>query len=422
MPCADDISSPELWGFLSRMCSYRFDTRLVHIGERPISRAAWRDATPTSAPIHCSATFLYPTAQALDEAFAAGGDQVVYTRWGNPTVQALEALMADLEEGRGAIACSSGMAALYLALLAAGTPRGATEPHPRRILASRDLYGATEALLRDFFAAQSVAVRYCDMSDLAEVKAAIGAHAPDVVLLESLSNPLLKWADVEAIAHYAHQANARVVVDATLATPVLHRPLTQGADFVVHSATKYLGGHADATGGILVARTGLLLDTARRYAIQLGVSLGPFEARLIARGIHTLGLRVRRQCESALIIAQALQKHPRVRRVIYPGLPEHPHHRLMSLQTCGLFGGLISFELADATRTAAFAFIDRLKLILPATSLGDIYSLITYPAISSHRELSEAQRAERGIGDGLLRLSVGIEDPQDILADLESAL
>ncbi|BCX05698.1 MAG: methionine gamma-lyase [Candidatus Roseilinea sp.] len=404
------------------MESYHFDTRLVHAGERPAERVGWHNATPTSAPIHCSTTFLYPTAQALDAAFASGGDEVVYTRWGNPTVQVLEALMADLEEGRGAVACGSGMAALYLALLAAGTPRGATEPHPRHILASRDLYGTTETLLRDFFTAQSVAVSYCDMSDPAEVKAAIGAYEPDVVLLESLSNPLLKWADVEAIAHYAHQADARVIVDATLATPVLHRPLAQGADLVVHSATKYLSGHADATGGILVARTGLLLDMARRYAIQLGMILGPFEARLITRGIRTLGLRMRRQCESAMTIAQALQKHPRIRRVIYPGLPEHPHHSLMALQTCGQFGGLVSFELADATREAAFAFMNRLKLILPATSLGDIFSLITYPPISSHRELTEAERAAHGISDGLLRLSVGIEDPQDILADIEGAL
>ncbi|MCS7056565.1 MAG: PLP-dependent aspartate aminotransferase family protein [Thermoflexales bacterium] len=404
------------------MRSYRFDTRLVHVGERPADRADWRNGTPTSAPIHASTTFLYPTAQALDAAFAVGGDQVVYTRWGNPTVQALEALMSDLEDGRGAVACSSGMAALYLALLAAGTPRGATEPHPRHILASRDLYGATETLLRDFFAAQSVRVSYCDMSDPAAVKAAVYADEPDVVLLESLSNPLLKWSDVEAIAHYAHQVGARVVVDATLATPVLHRPLSQGADIVVHSATKYLSGHGDATGGILVARAGLLLDTARRYAIQLGMILGPFEARLIARGIRTLGLRVHRQCESAMTIAKALRNHPRIRRVIYPGLPEHPQHSLMALQTCGLFGGLVSFELADATREAAFAFMNRLKLILPATSLGDIYSLITYPPISSHRELTEVERAAHGISDGLLRLSVGIEDARDILADIEEAL
>jgi cystathionine gamma-synthase/methionine-gamma-lyase len=243
-----------------------------------------------------------------------------------------------------------------------------------------------------------------------------------VVLLESLSNPLLKWADVEAIAAAAHNVDARVIVDSTLATPVLFQPIEHGADLVVHSATKYLSGHADATGGVVIARAGMLADNARRYAIQLGMTLGPFEARLISRGIKTLGLRMRQQCSNAMRVAQALQANPRIQRVIYPGLPDHPHHSLASLNTCGQFGGLVSFELATPTRAAAFAFIDRLELILPATSLGDIYSLITYPPISSHRELSDAEREAHGINDGLLRLSVGIEDAVDIIADIEQAL
>jgi cystathionine gamma-synthase/methionine-gamma-lyase len=401
------------------MCSYQLNTRIVHAGERPARTSGF---VPTAAPIHLTNTFLYPSAEALDQAFTHGGDQVVYTRYGNPTVNSLEALMADLEGGRGAVACGSGMSALYLALLAAGTPRGSMEPHPRHILASCDLYGTTETLLRDFFAAQSIAVMACDMTDLAQVKAAIREHEPDVVLLESLSNPLLKWADVEAISHFAHEADARVIVDATLATPALHRPIEHGADIVVHSATKYLGGHGDVTGGLVVARSGLLLDTARRYAIQLGLCLGPFEARMISRGIKTLALRVQRQCENAMKIAQALQGHPHIRRVIYPGLPDHPQHDLMALNTCGLFGGLVSFELAEATREAAFKFIDQLQLILPATTLGDIYTAITYPPLSSHRELSPDVRAARGICDGLLRLSVGIEDASDIIADIGQAL
>jgi cystathionine gamma-synthase/methionine-gamma-lyase len=402
------------------MSSYQLGTRLVHAGERAQGNGA--SFTPTSAPIHTSTTFLYPSAEALDEAFATGGDQVVYTRWGNPTVQSLEALMADVEGGRGAVATGSGMSALYLALLSAGTPRGGTQPAPRHILASCDLYGTTETLLRDFFAAQNVGVSYCDMNDIAAVKAAIDQHEPDVVLLESLSNPLLKWADVEAISAAAHRADARVVVDSTLATPALFRPIEHGADLVVHSATKYLSGHADATGGVLVARAGMLLDNARRYAIQLGMVLGPFEARLISRGVKTLGLRMRQQCANAMRVAKALQGNPKIQRVLYPGLPDHPQHGLASLNTCGQFGGLVTFELADGTRAAAFAFMNRLKLILPATSLGDIYSLITYPPISSHRELSEAERAAHGIGDGMLRLSVGIEDASDIIADIEQAL
>ncbi len=401
------------------MSAYQLSTRIVHAGERTPGAQGF---TPTSAPIHTSTTFLYPSAEALDEAFVAGGDQVTYSRWGNPTVQSLEALMADLEGGRGAIATGSGMSALYVALLAAGTPRGASEPHPRHILASSDLYGTTETLLRDFFKAQSIGVTHIDMSDVKAVKAAIDEIEPDVVLLESLSNPLLKWADVEAITAHAHKVDARVIVDATLATPALFRPIEHGADLVVHSATKYLSGHADAMGGIVVARASLVLDTARKYAVQIGTVLGPFEARLISRGIRTLGLRMRQHCANAMRVAKALQAQPKIGRVIYPGLPDHPQHLLASLNTCGQFSGMVSFELAEATREAAFAFMNRLKLILPATSLGDIYSLITYPPLSSHRELTAGERAAHGISDGLLRLSVGIEDAGDIIADIEQAL
>ena len=401
------------------MSAYQLSTRIVHAGERTPGAQGF---TPTSAPIHTSTTFLYPSAEALDEAFVAGGDQVTYSRWGNPTVQSLEALMADLEGGRGAIATGSGMSALYVALLAAGTPRGASEPHPRHILASSDLYGTTETLLRDFFKAQNIGVTHIDMSDVKVVKAAIDAIEPDVVLLESLSNPLLKWADVEAITAHAHKVDARVIVDATLATPALFRPIEHGADLVVHSATKYLSGHADAMGGIVVARAGLVLDTARKYAVQIGTVLGPFEARLISRGIRTLGLRMRQHCANAMRVAKALQAQPKIGRVIYPGLPDHPQHLLASLNTCGQFSGMVSFELAEATREAAFAFMNRLNLILPATSLGDIYSLITYPPLSSHRELTAEERTAHGISDGLLRLSVGIEDACDIIADIEQAL
>ncbi len=401
------------------MSAYQLSTRIVHAGERTPGAQGF---TPTSAPIHTSTTFLYPSAEALDEAFVAGGDQVTYSRWGNPTVQSLEALMADLEGGRGAIATGSGMSALYVALLAAGTPRGASEPHPRHILASSDLYGTTETLLRDFFKAQNIGVTHIDMSDVKVVKAAIDAIEPDVVLLESLSNPLLKWADVEAITAHAHKVDARVIVDATLATPALFRPIEHGADLVVHSATKYLSGHADAMGGIVVARAGLVLDTARKYAVQIGTVLGPFEARLISRGIRTLGLRMRQHCANAMRVAKALQAQPKIGRVIYPGLPDHPQHLLASLNTCGQFSGMVSFELAEATREAAFAFMNRLNLILPATSLGDIYSLITYPPLSSHRELTAEERTAHGISDGLLRLSVGIEDAGDIIADIEQAL
>ena len=403
------------------MSNYHLSTRLVHEGEHVERRAG---GAPTSMPIYASATFLHPSSTDLDTAFDQGSQQgqFVYTRYGNPTVSALEAVMTAAENGRGAVAVSSGMTALYLALLAAGTPAGAQESHPRHILAAQDLFGSTHSLMRDFFKAQNVGLTYFDVTDLAGFQAALDEHEPDVVLIESLSNPLLKIADIQALAQRTHAANARLVVDATMTTPILHQPLTQGADIVVHSATKYLGGHADVSGGILVARTGFMLNVAQRYAQLLGLNLGPFEARLVSRGIKTLALRVRQQCANAVSIAQWLRTQQNVSRVIYPGLDDHPQHALAASQFGGLFGGIVTFELSDATRESAFHFMDSLQLILPATSLGDIYTLITYPPISSHRDLSAEARHAQGISDGMLRLSVGIEDADDIIADLAQAL
>ena len=232
---------------------YALATRLVHAGEhkRHGPDGAMR-VVPISTPITASTTFLHPRSSELDEAFNRaehGETEFIYTRYDNPTVAALEEAMANIENGRGAVACSSGMAALYLALLAAGTPRGASEPHPRHILASKDLYGSTHALMRRFFNAQNVGLTYFDVTDLKAFKAALDEHEPDVVLVESLSNPLLKMADIEAIAELAHAADARLIVDATLTTPIAHLPLQQGADIVVHSATKYLRTFTTAPSG-----------------------------------------------------------------------------------------------------------------------------------------------------------------------------
>lgn len=400
--------------------AYQLSTTLVHAGEHKRGASGF---VPTVAPIHESTTYFYPSAAALDAAFEDGGESVVYSRHGNPTVQALECAMAEAEGGRGAVAAASGMAALHLALLAAGTPRGSTEPQPRHIIASNDLYGQTQSLLQRFFVAQSVPVTYVDITDHAAVQAALTQHEPDVVLAESVSNPLLKVADIETLAKLVHAADARLVVDATLSTPVLHQPLVQGADLVVHSATKYLSGHADATGGLVVARTGMLLDNCRRYSQLLGAVLGPFEAKLISRGLKTLSLRVKQQCANALLVAQTLEQHKQVSRVYYPGLKSHSQHMLASLVFCGgRFGGMLSFDLRNGNRERAYKFMDGLKLILSATSLGDVYSLVTYPPLSSHRDVPEATRHAFGIGDGLVRLSIGIEDSQDIVEDIVQSL
>lgn len=399
--------------------TFSLPTRLVRAGEHAPSALGY---TPTSLPVHASATYFYPTLDALEDAFAQGGERVTYARHGNPTTHALETLLADVEGGRGAVAAGSGMAALYLSLLAAGTPRGGLEPATRHILVSNDLYGATHKLLHVFFAAQNVGVTACDMTDLAAVEARVAELEPDVLLVEAISNPLLKVADVAGLAGIAHAADARLVVDATMATPVLFQPLGLGADIAVHSATKYLSGHGDAVGGALVARASLLSDTARRYGILLGTLLAPFEAKLIMRGMKTLNLRVNQQCVSAQAIAERLSGHPRIRRVHYPGLADHPQRALAERQFGGRFGGMLSLELAEDTRAAAAAFIERLKLALPATSLGDVYTLVTYPPVSSHRDLTAEARRAQGITDGLVRFSIGIEDTDDILNDILQAL
>ncbi|MBK9713175.1 MAG: PLP-dependent transferase [Kouleothrix sp.] len=392
-------------------------TRLIHEGE--LARPP--EGRPTATPIYTAATYVYDSAAALDQAFATG-EGYVYARYGNPTLAALEQVLAVAEGGVGAVAFSSGMAALHAAILAAGTPRGSTHPRVRGILAARDLYGATTNLLQEFFAAQGIPVTLCDMCDLAAVDAAIEAARPDVLLVEQISNPLLKVVDVAALAQRARAAGARLVVDSTMTTPIVQRPLTLGADLVVHSATKYLGGHADATGGVVVARASLVRDTLRRYSKLLGSVLGPFEAQLIARGVKTLALRVRQQCGSAAAVAAWLAEQPQVARVYYPGLPAHPQHELAARDFGGLFGAMVSFDLRDSGRERLFRFVDALRLILPATSLGDIYTLVSVPIMSSHRDLTPEQRAERGIGDGMVRLSIGIEEVDDIIEDLRGAL
>ncbi len=395
---------------------WHFGTRLVHTGAHEQAPRA----TPTSPPIYASSTYLHPSSEALDRAFDEGG--LVYSRFGNPTVGGFEAAVATAENGRGAVAFASGMAALHAAVLAAGTPRGSDQPAIQRILGARDLYGATRTLLHGFFGAQGVEVSFCDMCDLDCVRETMRAAPPDVVVLEPISNPLLRVADVATIADLAHEVGARLIVDNTLPSPVLLRPIEVGADLVVHSATKYLGGHGDALGGVVVAAKQLPLDSLVRYARLVGGVLGPFEARLLARGMQTLLLRMRQHCAGAEAVASWLEERPEVARVHYPGLPSHPQHALARCIFGGLGGGMVSFELRWAERDAAYRFMDALRLVLPATSLGDIYSLVSYPVVSSHRDVSPEERARQGIGEDLLRLSVGIEEPEDIIGDLEAGL
>jgi cystathionine gamma-synthase/methionine-gamma-lyase len=397
--------------------SWQLATRLVHAGERNPAPAA----TPTATPIYTSATYSYPTLDALEAAFE-GGAGYVYTRYGNPTVAAFEQAMAAAERGIGAVAYGSGMAALHAALMAAGTPRGETAPRPQSILVARDIYGTSMRLVEELFAGRGARMMCCDMCDEAGLDRAFAQAQPDVVLAEQLSNPSQRVIDVAGLARRARTAGARLVIDNTAATPVLQQPLTLGADLVVHSATKYLGGHGDAAGGVVVARSGLLRDTLVRHGRLVGASLGPFEAQQLLRGIKTLELRFARQCANALAVAHWLADQPAVGNVQYAGLEGHAQHALARQSFQGGFGALLTFDLRQEGRAALARFFEALQLIVPATSFGDVYSLATVPAITSHRDLTPAEQAERGIAPSTIRLSVGIEAPDDLMADLERGL
>jgi cystathionine gamma-synthase/methionine-gamma-lyase len=387
-------------------------TQSVHAGER----GPRPDYTPAVTPIYNSVVYLYDEVEALHEILAGTRPGYVYSRYGNPTVAALEEAVATLEGGEAAVAFASGMAALHAALLAAGLRSGDT------VVAARDLYGVTHALLNEVLAPLGVRTRLVEIARTAEAVAALEEERPRVFLLETMSNPLLVVADLPALAAAAHRAGARVVVDSTFATPYLLRPLEHGADAVVHSLTKYLAGHDDVLGGIVVAN-GEQVARLRRQAQVVGANLGPNEAWLAHRGIKTLALRMRAHCDNAARVAAWLEGYPRVSRVYFPGLASHPQHELAKrLFRPGSFGGMVSFDLAAGTAEAALSFMERLRLVLPGTTLGCIHSLVLYPARSSHRALTAEQRAAWGIGEGLLRLSVGIEDGDDIIADLEQAL
>jgi len=390
-----------------------FSSIAVHAGER----LPGFDTKPVTTPIYSAVAFEAPSAAELDLVFGGTHPGYCYTRHGNPTCEALEATINLLEGGAGAIAFSSGMAALHAALLAAGVKSG------DRLVSSRDIYGATQALFRDVMTPLGVDTRYAAGSDLAAFEQAVGEARPRAVFVETISNPLLRVVDLGAIVAIAHRADAIAIVDSTFASPRLVTPLSHGADFVVHSTTKYLNGHGDATGGIVVCRNADAMPKLRQVSKLAGGILGPFEAYLTLRGVKTLALRMPRQCHSARQIAERLAGHPAIERIHYPGLPAHPDFDLTIRQfRDGLAGAVVSFALRSAGQAEVFRFMDALRLCCVGTTVGDIYSQLLYPAISSHRALGADERHALGIGDNLVRLSVGIEEPEDIIADVEQAI
>jgi cystathionine beta-lyase/cystathionine gamma-synthase len=396
----------------------RFETRAVHSGERrPGNRNEDGTFFPISTPIYASTTFSHPDIETTDRVLGGEEPGYSYARWGNPTVAAFEEALASLEApggGARAFACASGMAAMHAALTAAELGPGAT------VLAAEQLYGSTATLLVQIFGPLGVEVRFVDAYDLGAVEKTVAELGPRAVVIETISNPLLRVADTIGIAEITRRSGAALVVDNTFGTPYLQRPLELGADMVVHSATKYLSGHGDLTVGVVVG--GAPYDGAlEQIRKTVGYVLGPFEAWLAHRGLKTLPLRVARQCENARLISTRLASHPKVARVHHPSFKDHPDHEV-ARRLLADTGGLVSFELEAEGREAAFQFLNALELCVRAPSLGDIYTLAIHPATTSHRELSPSRRERLGVRENLIRLSCGIEHPQDVISDLEQAL
>lgn len=398
--------------------TWNIETLLVHGGCGSADRS--ENGTPTISPIYTSTTYLHGSVEELDQAFSGvtqdGKPAYVYARHGNPTTCTFEQALALAEGGVGAVAYSSGMAAIHAAFLTAGLAPGAS------ILVSRDVYGASIALLQKVFAPMGVTVKLVDMCQPGAADL-IREEEPDVIFVETLSNPLVKLIDLEAIGAAARAVGAVSIVDSTFTTPYLLNPLRYQFDLVVHSATKYISGHGDTTGGIVISARNALLDQLRTYSILLGATHSPFDSHLMTRGLRTLALRMERHCSNALQVAHFLQQHPAVSHVYYSGLPDHPQHQLASkLLRPEHYGGLLAFDLKTQTRAAAFQFMNSVQLCLPGTTLGDVFSLVTYPLVSTHRTLTKAELANMGITEGCIRLSVGIEHVDDIIRDLDQAL
>jgi cystathionine gamma-synthase/methionine-gamma-lyase len=307
------------------------------------------------------------------------------------------------------------MIAIHIGLMAALTDR------PKRVIAASAIYGATSSLLMNVLGPMGVETTFVDTCDLAAFEAAVAEVKPGAVIIETVSNPLLRVGALDKIAQICTRVNAPLIVDSTFATPLLIRPLELGAHIVVHSATKYMAGHGDVLGGVLIADEENY-NVARTLSRTLGPIMGPFDAYLTLRGIKTMALRMTRQCENACKVSSWLASNPGVERVYFPGDPKHPDASTIArLFPKGLYGAMVSFELKGAGRPEVFRFMEKLNLIVRGTSLGDVHSMMLYPAMASHRDLSPKQRHRLGIHDSLVRLSVGIEAVEDILADLEQA-
>ncbi len=382
------------------------NTRLIHAGHQPDATGA------VNVPIYQTSTFAFRDAAHGAALFAGEEDGYIYTRIGNPTIRALEQSVAELEHGCGAIATSSGMGAVttvYLALLGSGA----------HVVSTASVYGPSRGLLDRHFSRFGVTADYVDTSCLAHVESALRPNTR-LVYIESPSNPAMQVTDIQQVSKLAHDHGCLVVVDNTFASPYLQNPLDLGADVVLHSVTKFINGHADVVGGVLVAKDKALYKRLRDVMVNSGCNMDPHQAFLVHRGLKTLALRVERAQKSALEIARWLERQPEVSIVRYVGLESHPQHELARRQMRG-FGTMISFDLRDGME-AGRRLMDHVQVATLAVSLGGVETLIEHPASMTHAGMSRQDRLEAGITDGLVRYAVGIEDVEDLIADLRQAL
>lgn len=367
---------------------------------------------PVVPPIYQTSTFKFESAQHGGDLFSGNGEGYIYTRMANPTIEAMEKAVAELEGGFNALGCGSGMAAIhtvFAGLLQQGD----------HLVCSYAVYGPTNTLLSTVMNRFGIETTFVNTENTEEIKAAM-KDTTKMIYIETPGNPTLAVTDLKAVAEIAKEKGAKLVVDNTFMSPVLQNPLALGADIVVHSMTKFLNGHADVVAGIIVTKTEEDWKHLRKVLNQLGGVIDPFNAFLVHRGLKTLALRMKAHCKNAQPIAEFLENHPKVEWVRFPGLPSHPQHEICKKQASG-FGGMITFELKGGFK-AGETLMNSVQLAQLAVSLGGVESLIQHPASMTHKSMGEAARAKAGISEGLVRLSVGIEDYKEIIKDLENAL
>ena len=366
----------------------------------------------TSEALFLTSGYAYNSAEEAEATFKGESTHFQYSRFGNPTVSMFQDRLAALEGAEACIATATGMSAVFYALLA-------LLKSGDRIVAARQLFGSCHYIINELLPKYGIKGEFVDGGDLAQWEKALSTPA-QAVLFESPSNPMLDIVDVKAVCDLAHKAGAQVVLDNAFATPILQRPLEFGADVVVHSATKYIDGQGRALGGAILGSRAFIIDKLQPITRNTGPSISPFNAWVFVKGLETLGLRIDRHCANARKVADALSANSKIGRVLYPGRSDHPQHALAAKQMSN-FGGVVTFDIKGG-KPATFEALNRLQLIDISNNLGDAKSMVTHPATTTHMRIGAEERAKLGIGDGTVRISVGLEDVEDVIADLTQAL